>query len=830
MIVSVNWLKKYIDIDISVEELATLIGARLVEVEDVKSLAPKFKDVVIAQVILAQKIEGSDHLYQALIDDDGVVEGVERDENGYVQVVCGASNVRSGMKVVWLPPESIVPSTYGTPQAFKLEARKIMGVKSNGMIASARELDLYDEHDGILEVSQDIDPGSYFMDVFELNDHLLDIENKSLTHRPDTFGVIGFAREIAGILGKQFKTPGWLVIANPKFPKGSLDAPTVRIDALEAAENYELIVADGNFSEAKTPDEIKSYLSRVGVRPINAVVDATNYMMLVTGQPLHAFDYDKLIALCGGQPTISVRYAKDGETLETLDDRTLTLDEKDIVITANDTVIALAGAIGGKETAVDDTTKSVALESATFNLYNLRGTQMRHGIFSEAITRFTKGQPAKQNAPVLAATLALLDKWAGVSNVSAKASAVGEQKTNEPIAISASEINNILATNYSSDQIKEILEKIEFKVEKRKDVLVVTAPWWRKDISIKEDIIEEVGRLCGYDNIPLSLPSRTFRAVAPIQFDQFKKELRNQLSGSGANEVLTYSFVPGALIDQADQDRTNAYKIVNSISPELEYYRLSLMPSLLRVARTNLKQGFNEFALFELNKVHAFSRGLTEDSVPIEGYNLAGVVYHKQGVGGAEYYQAKKIVDTMLTRLNIKLEYIPLDLQENSLSMFTPFEPKRSAMLKDSKTGELVGVVGEYKNTIAKKFKLPKNIAGFEINLLKLFEIYQLAPKSSYFPLSKYPAVERDLCFKSKSKVSYAEIIQSIKNITENLEGIKVEMTPVDIYSSEDKTTKNTTVHLTLHPYDNTLSNDKINKILEEITSEVNKKTESVVV
>ena len=830
MIVSVNWLKKYVDIDIPVQDLVELIGARLVEVESVKKLAPKYKDVIISQVILAQKIEGSDHLSQVLLDDGGVIKNVARNESGYIQVVCGAPNVRAGMNVAWLPPKSVVPNTFDDAEPFVLEARKMLGVMSNGMIASAKELDLYDEHQGILEIASEIEPGSYFSDLFELDDYLLDIENKSLTHRPDTFGVIGFAREIAGILGKPFKSPDWLLDIK-STPKGSLVAPKVFIDNPELAESYELVFVDGNFTTGKTPDEIKSYLSRVGVRPINPVVDATNYMMLISGQPLHAFDYDKLIDLCGGEPEIHVRRARPGETMAALDDRHLLLDEKDIVVTANDHVIALAGAIGGKETAIDENTKSIALESATFNLYNLRSTQMRHGIFSEAITRFTKGQPYMQTGPVLMATLALLDKWTTISGVSEKTVAIGDRTERSPIKFSAKEASQILATELSSDDIKNILETVEFKIDKRGDDLIITAPWWRQDIKIKEDLFEEIGRLRGYDNITPSLPQRSFKAIRPTQFDDFKKLLRDSLYRTGGNETLTYSFVPGSMLDQSGQDKTNAYKIVNSISPELEYYRLSLMPSLLKIARTNLKQGYDEFALFELNKVHAHSRGLTEDAVPIEGYNLACVVYQKDGVSGAEFYQAKYILENLLTQINIKLNYVQLDNDENSLSMFTPYEPKRSAMLKDEKTGELIGVVGEYKKSVAKNFKLPQNIAGFELNLVKLFDIYQNVAKSTYSPISKFPSVERDLCFKVSLETKYQEIIDAIKNFQKQLdENVTMAIEPIDIYAKSDEITKNITIRILLQPQNRTLNNEEINKIINNVVNSVQQKTQATLV
>jgi len=232
MIVSVNWLKKFTDIDMPVDELATLIGARLVEIEEVIDLGAKYTDVVIVKVIECAPLEGTDHLSLTKIDDGGVVKGVERDENGLVQVVCGAPNVVSGMRAAWLPPTSTVPETFDDAEPFVLSAKKIQGVVSNGMLASAKELDLFDGHDGIVEITSDVTPGSSFATVYELDDYLFYIENKSLTHCPDTFGIIGFAREVAAISGKAFVTPEWLAHEQPTYGEktSSTSAPIVTID------------------------------------------------------------------------------------------------------------------------------------------------------------------------------------------------------------------------------------------------------------------------------------------------------------------------------------------------------------------------------------------------------------------------------------------------------------------------------------------------------------------------------------------------------------------------------------------------------------------------
>lgn len=464
MIISVNWLKQLTDIDVSVAELATLIGARLVEIEEVIDLGFKYKDVVVAKVITCEKVEGSDHLNVAKLDDGGVTPDIERDESGLIQVVCGAPNVRAGILVAWLPPGSIVPETHGDSEPFVLGSRKLRGVMSNGMIASSRELALTDEHDGIVEIDKDLAPGTSFAKAYELDDYLLDIENKSLTHRPDCFGVIGFAREVAAIQGKPFKTPDWLANSTPDFGEkfGDVQTPQVTIDDQSLSARYQAVVLAESDGSVKSPLLMQTYLARVGVRPISAVVDVTNYLMLATGQPLHAFDYDKLMAVSGGKADIHVRSGRDREKLVLLDGREIELDDSDIVIAAGETAIGLAGAMGGASTAIDENTKNIIIESATFNLFNLRTTQMRHGIFSEAITRFTKGQPGGLTAPVLAEAVRLMAN-AGGKRVSDVAESYPNPTTPIAITMPIEKINGVLGSDLTAERATQILHNVELK-------------------------------------------------------------------------------------------------------------------------------------------------------------------------------------------------------------------------------------------------------------------------------------------------------------------------------------------------------------------------------
>lgn len=809
MIISVNWLKKYTDIDISIDELTDLIGSRLVEIEGVVDLGKKYESVVIAKVVECTPLEGSDHLNVTKIDDGRKVEGVERDENGYVQVVCGAPNVRSGLTVAWLPPNSIVPETFGDDEPFVLGARKLRGAMSNGMLASAKELDLWDEHDGIMELEDIRTAGESFAHAYELDDYLLDIENKSLTHRPDAFGIIGFAREVAGIMGKEFITPGSMIPGSVIWPEktGDLPVPKVTIDNPELSSRYQAVVLTNVDSKtALAPLETQTYLARVGVRPHSAVVDVTNYMMMVSGQPLHAFDYDKLKAVNGGEIDIHVRAGRAGEKLVLIDEREIELSANDIVIANGDTAVALAGAMGGSDTEIDENTTTVLLESASFNLYNLRNTQMRHGIFSEAITRFTKGQPAEITAPVLAGAVDLMRLAAGAQLASDVADIYPVKQLGFDIRVAQSIINRTLGSDFGMENIKDTLLNVGFEVDVEAPYIVVaSAPYWRTDIHIPEDIIEEIGRLNGFNNITPVLPKRDFTAVSPIEFDKTRSRIRSALTRAGANEVLTYSFVHGDLLKKSGQDLENSYRIVNSISPDLQYYRQSVLPSLLNLVHANIKSGYDDFALYELNKAHVKSDGLDSDGLPVERDFLAFVVAHKKSQNTSTFYEAKNYLEYLAKQLGAKLEFKPAFENAKSANA-RPFELRRSAaVLAD---GDVLGIVGEFKRSVAKSFKLPEYAAGFVISSTKLAGLASAA-KSTYVSLSKYPSTERDICFQVSTGVEYAALYGIVVKALADLPLLS-EVSALDIYEPGSVDYKNITLRVKFTSYEKTLTSEDV--------------------
>jgi len=830
MIISINWLKKYTNITLPISELSTLIGARLVEIEKLNEIGPKYSGAYIVKVIECGPIEGTDHLNVTKIDDGGKIENIERDSNGYIQVVCGAPNVRAGITVAWLPPESTVPDTYNDAEPFVLSSKSLRGVTSNGMLASAKELDLFEDHTGILELSDELQPGTTLDTALELNDTLLDIENKSLTHRPDTFGIVGFAREVAAIQDLTFTTPDWLRDTEPEYGDSTAEtiAPSVFIDDINLSARYQAVVLSGADSTRQSPLWVQTYLSRVGLRPINAVVDVTNYLMMVSGQPLHAFDYDKVKAIGGNSPEIHVRNAREDEALELLDGRTIKMAKEDIVIAAGEVAIGLAGAMGGANTTIDDSTKNIILESATFNLFILRSTQMRHGIFSEAITRFTKGQPAGLTAPVLAEAIRLLSEWSGAKRVSDVADTYPGKHAPILLSITSDFVNKILGTKLSVDEMTKTLEDTEFVITDLTDEnFTVEVPYWRADIHTNEDIVEEIGRLRGFDTIVPVLPSRNFGAVNPTDFDILRANIRKALVRSGANEVLTYSFIHGDVIKNAAQNPENSYRVINSISPDLQYYRQSLTPSLLGLIYPNIKKGYDDFAVFELNKVHQKANGLTEENVPFESNNIALTVTKRKSQSTTPYYLAKTLIEYLGSSLELSFSFQAITDEAND-AITQPFEAKRSAQIVDVRSGLSVGIVGEYKRSVSRAFKLPDYSAGFELNTNQLFEaVKQKTPE--YTPLSKYPSSDRDICFQVAQSVEYARVVDSVTTALKDVP-IQVDISPLDIYRPEEGDFKNITIRLQFTSNERTLTSDDINNYIVQISNHVVADTQAKIV
>lgn len=818
MKVSVNWLKQFTDIDISVDELVEKIGIQLGAVEEVVDLGKKYQGIIIARVVNCDKHPNADKLSVCWIDDGGKTEGVERNEQGLVQVVCGAPNVREGLMVAWLPPGSTVPSTVDK-DPFVLGSRELRGVVSNGMLASAHELAISDDHNGIVELDIAAEPGSDFAETYQLNDHVIDIENKMFTHRPDCFGLLGVAREVAGIQHKSFSSPDWYKQALDRIKPGKtkLDLK-VQNNAQDLVPRF-MAVAMADVTVKASPFMLQTELSRVGLRPINNIVDITNYLMYLTGQPIHAYDADKLRQY--GDLSLETRLSRKGDTINLLNGKTVELqDESTVLITCNDVPVGIGGCMGGADTEVDETTKNIVIECANFDMYAIRRTSMKYGLFTDAVTRFNKGQSPLQNDVVLEEAVAMVQSLADAHVATDVADIHGGLPERPVVRTNTTFINMRLGLQLSPDEVATLLRNVEFTVNISDDELHIVSPFWRTDIEIAEDIVEEVGRLYGYDRLPLVLPRREITATSKNNELELKRTIRDRLSGCGANEVLTYGFVHGELLEKVGQDPEKAFKLSNALSPDLQYYRLSLTPSLIEKVHPNIKAGFGEFALFELGKSHSKTE-IAEDGLPKEFGRVALVIAKqtkKQTSEQPAYYQAKYYLETLLGS-QPELTYVRLD-EADTLNheifeqMLAPFEPKRSAVIY--RDGAPLGVVGEYKQSVSRALKLPAYCAGFEVFLNPLQKI--IGTEEAYTQLSRFPSSTQDLTLRVTTDVAYQNIYKLVLDACMR-PNLLCSVTPVSIYQKSDDTShQQVTFSLTVGSYEKTLKTEEVNALLEEIT------------
>ncbi len=857
MKVSLNTVQKLVNFKLPpIDELVARINAQLGGVEQVVDLRTKYKYARIVKVVSCQKHPDADKLTVCLIDDGGVVESIERDSDGLVQVVCGAPNVHDDMWAVWLPPESTVPTTFDDPEPFVLDARKLRGVMSYGMLAAGDELDINDDHDGIVEITDrdlssgynpdhnqnpsqnsshtikqsnslhegrtfmqggEMKTGMSFAEVFGLDDVIIEIENKMFTHRPDCFGQLGVAREIAGIFGHKFTSPDWYSM-NPELKDASGLDLEVFNDSNGKSARF-MAVALSGVEVKPSPLWLQIELMRWGSKPINNIVDLTNWIMLYSAQPTHAYDYDKLRGA-----KLGVRIAKNGEKATLLNGKEYQFSSDDVVIVDGERVVGLAGIMGGIDTEVDQNTKNIVLEVANFDMYTLRRSAMRHGIFTDALARFNKGQSPLQTDRIINYLMNNIDAEQASrvfyeGEFDGCISPDGKFKV-DSLGITNQFINQRLGTELSNEEISNILTNTEFLVEVGDGGMDIYEPFWRTDISLPEDVVEEVGRLHNFDRLPRQLPLRSTRPVAKSLRRQTKQDIRDYMENLGANEVLTYSFVNEKVIKNANQDAEKAFKISNALSPDLQYYRLSVLPSLLDKVHMNIKAGHDDFVLYEIGKGHIKDH-YDDDGLPSE-INLVDAVYASKKPAeniGAAYFYMRNLLEKLCGYRGVELVFKPID-SENDYSVMKPFEVSRSATV-ETKDGQVLGLVGELKQSIIHNFKLPNHVAAMTLDLEQLEKAFN-APRQNYRPLSRYPSITQDISLKVANDVNYQEIYDRVYKLASDLAGdVEISQKPVSIYrSDDDKSQKTITLSLKFTSHNATLRDDDISSIMKKVADQ----------
>ena len=812
-----------------IDHLVEKIGAQLGAVEEVIDWGKRYEGVIIVRVVSCVKHENADSLNVCLVDDGGIAKEVARNSDGFVQVVCGAPNVRADMLAAWIPPGISVPNTFNTDDVFVIGAKELRGVMSNGMLASPLELFLSDDHGGLLEFDEDVNgnlpkPGDYFAKAIGMDEIIIDIENKMFTHRPDCFGILGVAREISGITGKSFESPAWY-LETPKFEKIEKYPLSISVTVPNLVPRFMAVVMD-NVQIADSPLWLQAQLRRIGIRSINNVVDVTNYVMYITGQPLHAYDYDKVAKLSSKGAEIIVRHPHADEQLSLLNGKTIVPRTDAVVIASSKESIGLGGVMGGATTEVDAHTTRIIIEVASFDMYNIRKTSMNHGLFTDAVTRFSKGQSVHQNDRVLKFAISQMMQFANATQASSVVDVKNELKPNEKISITPEFVNERLGLSLSIDVMDKLLSNVEFIVTKDKGQLHVTAPFWRTDIEIREDVVEEIGRLHGFDKLPLTLPTKSIIPTISNTMLDLKASIRGSLSRFGANEILSYSFIHGGLMEQVGQKPEKAFSLSNALSPQLQYYRLNLTPSLLEKIHPNAKAGYDEFAIFEIGKGHDLDNSDDGTGVPIEFEKLA-FVYSAQlkavpKKSGEAYFKASYFLKALLDDLHIDYSIEAIKNAE------APFDPKRSAAILEKITGHNIGIIGEYTLKTIKGLKLSQITAGFELDLEML--IKHAKKNSNYEVLSKYPKISQDISLKVTSETTYqmiaAVIDEEVKSINQQSQ-TQTTVLPLDIFKNDTGDT-HIAFRLIFNSLKRTLTTDEVSGFLHQIEAQLKSKLKAV--
>ncbi|HBF66957.1 MAG TPA: phenylalanine--tRNA ligase subunit beta [Candidatus Magasanikbacteria bacterium] len=795
MFLSRNWLKEFVNIpdSISAKEFGDLLTMHTVEVEGWHDQAEELKGVVVGQILEFHKHPDADKLSVAQVD---VGEAQPR------QIVFGQMvKMHVGAKI----PVALAPTTL--PGGKKIDKTKMRGEVSEGMLCLEQELGLKEDGVVIHFFDKSVKNGTPIAEARGLNDTVYEIDNKSLTHRPDLWGVYGLAREVAAILNHELKS--YPLKAVKSTGKGPI---IVHVEEKKLCPRY-MGVALEHVQVAPSPAWLRERLEAVDVRSINNVVDLTNYVMLELGQPMHAFDVSNIH---GG--AIIVRRANKGETIETLDGVMRTLNDSMLVIADKDRAVALAGIMGGEESGVTQDTTTIFLEAANFDAVNVRRSSAQLALRSDASMRFEKALDPHLPEVALARFVELAKECIpGARPLGAVIDKDHADYQEPDIELSIPFLAMNMGIVITREQATDILKRLGFSVRAKKDVLAVSVPSWRAtgDINIPEDLVEEISRIYGFDNITPVLPSIHLTRPqhnASRELEHLCKRL--WAHDLGWTEVHNYSFVNEDLIKKIGDDPAKYIEIANSISREWTHLRRSFLPLLLSNVEKNMHE-FSDIKLFEVEQVFLEDLGgpkLQEgkdELLPAQPKRASGVVYRQGDEHPAR--TVKELIDYTMQQLGVTAEVV----QDN-----TPRwgHPGRCAHLKVG--GNIIGVFGEVHPHILKRFGIDSRVAVWNIHLDELAE--RADERIHYEPLPKYPPVRRDISLIFDEKTSFAEVMKEMKGVDCSIKYIEL----FDVYHKAGK--KSMAYHLTFSNPERTLQMEDVDAVFNKLVKHMEKKFKAV--
>ncbi len=735
MRVSLRWLREYVDFDLTPEELAHRLTMAGLEVSGIEKIGGEWDHVVVGHVTQLRQHPNADRLKLATVD-----AGDEQ-----LEVVCGAPNVAGGQKIA-LAHVGAVLTNPETGKRETLKAARIRGVESHGMICSERELALGDDHGGIMVLPDDAEAGASLEDY--LGDVILDVEVTA--NRPDCLSMLGVAWEVAALTGNGVRAPSMdYAEAGPRIETSDL----VDLQAPELAPRYTTALVTG-VKIGSAPGWMQLRLRSAGVRPISNVVDITNYVMLEIGQPLHAFDRE---TLAGGR--LIVRRATPDEPLTTLDGRTHALTTEDLVIADQDGPVGLGGIMGGENSEVSESTSTIILESASFDFAGIRRTVQRHRIEvggkrgTEASQRFERNLPITIPPVGLRRAAKLLVDLCGGTAANGIADAWPGRREPPIVRLTSERMRQVLGTDLGRDIAERTLRSLGFDVSASDGpdgvyTIDATAPYWRSDIGIPDDLIEEVARIVGYDAIPVTLLPTSAEADRPEPLTSLKDEARDALVRLGNQETISYPLVPIDLL-RATMPGTaplDPLRVWNRMSPDQEYLRTTLRGSLLRTLAANERSSARKsYRFFEIGNVY-LPRGTRHqpEERPILCGVLAGAREDRTWLGaeGAapdemDFFDAKGIVESLLAQIGVRATYTPAE--DRILAH------GRTAHVMTEDGAHVLGVIGEaHPDTLATLDVRSPRVVLYEIDLLTALENRDTRDQA-WSPVSRYPGVHREI-------------------------------------------------------------------------------------
>ena len=751
------------------------------EYDEVGKLIP-CTNLIIGKVLECTMHPDSDHLHVCKVD---IGEEV-------LQIVCGAPNAREGLKVIVALPGAVLPG--GT-----IKKGSIRGVESNGMLCSIAELGLDNKYlkeedvNGIHELDIDAPVGEDPIKYLELDDEVIDFELTS--NRGDLLSILGMAYELGAIYNKEVKD---IELSYKENNENIKDELTLKVET----ESCPLFLAGKvkNVKIKESPKFIKNRLIASGIRPINNVVDISNYVMLETGQPLHYYDADRL------GNTIGVRLASNREKLVTLDNTERELTENDIVIFNENSSVGLAGIMGGLSTEVEEDTKNIVIEAAIFSPVLIRKTSKKV-LRSEASNRFEKGLDPNRTYMAMKRSLHLLEKYADAEVVGGILEHNTYKETKEKeIEVTYDKINKVLGINLTKEEILDTFRKLSFKYSDNNDSVIVTVPSRRIDISIKEDLIEEVGRIYGIDNI------KGKEMILPVRrgnIDRTNRDIRRLLSSLGINETLTYSLIKESEVHKYTNDTFDSIRLLDPMTEERSTLRYSIIPSLLSVYEYNTNRGNTDIKLFEIGRGYYKKENNYFEDKKL-GVLLSGNYYEELGQSNkVNFYTLKGIMERVLDYLGYKGRYY---LQKEDLPK--ELHPGQAASIyMDNKK---IGILGKLHPNVSKD-----DIYVLEINLTLLMG--NRASKMKYKEISKYPGISKDMAFILDDNITSEEVIKTIKKAGGKLvNSIKV----FDLYKGSNlgENKKSLAFNLYFEDQNKTLTLEEVTVVFDKIIEEVEKK------